>query len=157
MTEREYIEALVQGMREQLADAEERVKTLKPSAARRFNEEQRARSLQLLDSLEPPEELRALHARLRQMAEASVDQHEVEDPAVVEDILRLAAIADSYGLELVPGMNGAQIAELVGSGGREWAPLDDGWEARLRRSLSEDGREDIDGIVERMRELRRNV
>jgi hypothetical protein len=154
VTEREYIEALVNGMRTQMTEAEERARTLNPRTARQFNEEQRARGLALLDSLDPPAELRELHGRLREMAARPVGQSEDEDQEFAPDIIRLVSLAEKYGLELVPGMSARELVESMTAGSREWAPLDDTWEARLRRSLADDGRDDIDGIVERMRMLR---
>ncbi len=156
MTEREYVEALVNGMREQMRDAEERAKALaNPATARQFMEDQRVRSLELLDSLVPPRELEPLHARLRLMAENSLQGNDDEDQTLLADILQLAQLAERYGLQLVPGMSAADVEESVRKGAAEQNPEDDiSWEGRLRRTLIEDAHPDVEGVIERMRQLR---
>jgi hypothetical protein len=157
MEEREYLEALSRGMQRLVDEAEEEVQRLaRPFEVDEWVEDQRARSLALFDSLEPPPELAALHGRLRLAAEhtAGVPGEDVQ----VEDLVELARRMELYGFELMPGVTAESIERELHSpdGGLidEVPAPGDGWEAKLRRALTARDHPDVEGAIQHMRRLR---
>jgi hypothetical protein len=152
VTVAEYLSELVSRMHEMITEVEARSRALAhdPSALDEIGREMMTRWEAMLADLSPPPEMAALHSRLEEIAAGPV-----EDDFATGTLLELARNAEEFGLEIFPGVTADSMAESMSAEpGNDWQAGDDDWESRLRRSLEADGRDDVDEVVERMRELR---
>jgi len=150
VTVAEYLHELVRRMQAMVSAVEELSREAEgPEALDAIGREMIERWRAMLDEVQPPPEMAALHARLEEIANSPV-----EDAFAEATLLELARRAEEHGFELFPGATAAAMEASLGRKTGSWATRADDWEARLRRSLEADGREDVDEIVERMRALR---